>query len=29
MQEVSFVEDNTRKYWAEDTVSEDFDMSLR
>lgn len=29
MQEVSFVEDDTRKYWAEDTVSEDFDMSLR
>ena len=29
VQEVAFVEDGIRKFWAEDTVSEDFDLSLR
>ena len=29
IQEVAFVEDGIRKFWAEDTVSEDFEQSLR
>ena len=29
VQDVSFMEEGIRKFWAEDTVSEDFELSLR
>ena len=29
VKDVSFVEEGIRKFWAEDTVSEDFELSLR
>lgn len=29
LQDISYVQDDTEKYWSEETVSEDFDMALR